>query len=133
MELIKDNYNNPYYTCENCGSIFKVSEDDIIQNKYWECSLCHHKNYIESPDKLYVSYPEDFSHTSDAVDVPNDRINMWIKDSIAYLKNNPDEYMQYTISGNTLTLVTNDDDGDEFTVYVCKNFNYCLVMDGQPI
>jgi len=46
---------------------------------------------------------------SNAVPVEESEKQEWIEASIKYLKDNPDEYMTYIASGDTLILVYKDD------------------------
>lgn len=53
MKLLKDNYNERTFACENCESEFKVHRNDLTRDtngeEYFTCPLCGERNYVCFP------------------------------------------------------------------------------------
>ena len=134
MEILKDNYNKTTLSCEECGSVLYVNEDDYQEDnsgKFWECPLCKNKNYITHFSQLIskkyspVRYPNDFISYYTGTDIDNKEINSWIESGFKYLYDNPDEPFHFTASGNSFVAVFNG--ADEYDVIVSKDYSDVMV------
>ena len=134
MEILKDNYNKTTLSCEECGSVLYVNEDDYQEDnsgKFWECPLCNNKNYITHFSQLIskkyspVRYPNDFISYYTGTDIDNKEINSWIESGFKYLYDNPDEPFHFTASGNSFVAVFNG--ADEYEVIVSKDYSDVMV------
>jgi hypothetical protein len=56
-----------------------------------------------------------------AAKIDQGTLERWIDESITYLDNHPDEGVYYTMSGDSVVLVTREDEGcDTYEVHVLK-------------
>ena len=50
MKVLKDNYNERVFECENCESELLVHRDDLLRDEvgeeYFTCPLCGERNYV---------------------------------------------------------------------------------------
>lgn len=53
MEVLKDNYNERIFSCENCESELKVHRVDLkrdeVGEEYFKCPLCGERTYVCFP------------------------------------------------------------------------------------
>ena len=54
MEVLKDNYNERVFVCDNCESELKVHRDDLIRDiqigeTYFICPLCGERTFVCFP------------------------------------------------------------------------------------
>lgn len=124
--------------CPVCGTELEVEPDDWHSiNNYVECLVC--KYYLSSADKIgsygqefetYL-YPDDFTDFSVGKDMSDDWINGMIREGVNYLKNNPDEIVWYTATGNTLIIIFSYSEDEEYCVSVAKNYKEVNIPYGQ--
>lgn len=78
--------------------------------------------------KTYVDNPSRYDYTLDLEPFPANAakigqadLERWINEGITYLDDHPDESVYYTASGDSLVLVTREDEGsDDYEVQVLK-------------
>ena len=123
MKVLKDNYNkidNKSYSyprktiCENCGSELEYEKDDIrigwLGAVYVDCPLCGFDNMLyEHEDCVTLTvdnleFPTHFHHTcveNGAVDcVDNTTIKHYLNKAIKYFRENKDEFVWHSQTGN---------------------------------
>ena len=102
--------------CELCGSEIHYDHIDGIGEYglyYVICPECLGKTYIDdgidvNTENLAIEHFANYSEDSKHIEFP--RIKDWIKEGVEYLKQNPDEYYCSRMSGDSLIMVTRDDD-----------------------
>ena len=128
MEILKDNYTNKSAECESCKSLLYVNEDDFQFDEdgygYWKCPLCGCENYIPGlmADEPHGIFPSTFYHFGDGVRVEDDEINKWIKQSVEYLRKNPDEPYYRNASGDSFAVVFNNYEDNEYDIIVARGY-----------
>ena len=119
--------------CDNCNTVLEIDEDDVTKDgelrSFLCCPVCNNRfnwkcNILEGEDvPLTHNYPEDFDDNTYAVPIDdNNRINEWIDNGIKHLRDNPDDFVWYTGTGNTLVFVFNYPDDREYYIVVSKNY-----------
>lgn len=78
------------------------------------------KTYVDNPSSRdYTLNLEPFPTTAAKIDQAT--LERWIDEGIAYLDDHPDESVHYTASGDSLVLLTREDEGsDDYEVQVLK-------------
>ena len=131
MKIIQNNYNEYNETtqeiiCEHCNSVFEIDNSDKLYDRdgdtYIYCPCCHNKVYIieEQPTKDNLKFPNDYYHYIKGVEIDNDTINGWVKESIEWFEKYPDEPFKYIGSGDSVVIVFNHE--DEYYIVVAKNY-----------
>ena len=108
--------------CEHCNTEIYYDKPDGIGEYglyYVKCPECNKSTYLDdgidvTTDNLKLEY---FSLMSEnAVPIEFSKIKDWIKEGVEYLKQNPDEYYCSRMSGDSLVMVTKEDN-DFYVVY----------------
>ena len=68
-----------------------------------------------------MDYPNNYVSFKNSKKIDDEQINTWIEECINTLKGSDDDYYMYISSGNTMVLVTRNEDAG-FDVRVCKDF-----------
>lgn len=108
--------------CEHCNTEIYYDKPDGIGEYglyYVECPECNKFTYLDdgidvTTDNLKLEYFNLISE--DAVPINFSEIKEWIKEGVEYLKQNPDEYYCSRMSGDSLVMVTKEDN-DFYVVY----------------
>lgn len=128
MKIIENNYKQEKtierIVCDNCNSVFEINEDDInidrFEDRYVCCPCCNNKVWIDYVTKDNIEFPKHFSCFKNGVDIKDNTINNWIKDSIKWLEENPNEPYRYIGTGNSIMIIFNHN--DEYYIVVAKNY-----------
>lgn len=150
MKVLKNNYNKvsahiseiniePYpriIECDECGSELEYEKSDMEVGVYGamhvKCPLCGYDNMLDGNEcditltKDNIEFPIHFHHTSKetgAVDTCNNKfVKECIRKGIDYFRENKDEFVHYTGTGNTIVYIFRYDDDEEYNVVVTDNY-----------
>lgn len=148
MKVLKDNFTgnkaninivNQYpkkLICENCDSSLEYDESDIHIGVYGAshvlCPLCGYDNMLDGDEhditltKNNIEFPTHFHHTSvetGAVDVCNTvYIRKCVSEAIDYFRENKDEFVYYTGTGNAMIYVFRLSGDEEYEVVVSDSY-----------
>ena len=125
---VQENVIEEEYICEKCNSVFVYDDYDIYVDKDGEesviCPCCNHSCVVYTPTtKDNIEFPKSFYQfgiRDGAVDIDNEEITSWIKETIVWLKRHPEEPYKYRGGGNTFLCVFNHE--DEYYIMVAKNY-----------
>lgn len=148
MKVLKNNYENnqtnnkniePYprfHVCQSCLSELEYDESDLRIGElglcFLDCPLCEYENIIEDNEntitltKDNIEFPVHFFHTSEddgAVDVcTNEYIKESINKAIECFRNNKDEFVWISETGNTFITVFRFDGDEDYYVVVTNDY-----------
>lgn len=146
MKVLKDNYREtveeikrlkaePYprkLLCEKCESELEYDKSDketgVYGLYYIKCPLCKHDNYLDEGEDITVEnieFPTHFGHTSDesAVDCfNNETIKEYIREGIAFLRKNKDEFDWFVRTGNLHLRVHKYSGDEQYEIMTTKDF-----------
>ena len=147
MKIIKSGNNFVYpkrLRCPICGTELEVEPDDWQLRygftgefvKFVKCPICHYLLSLadridDEPEFETYLYPADFDDFSVGKDMSDDWINGMIREGVNYLKNNSDEIVWYTATGNTLIIIFSYSEDEEYCVSVAKNYKEVNIPYGQ--
>ena len=133
MKIIQNNYElyntlEEEYICEECNSVFEYNENDIWldakNNEYVTCPCCNHSCVVSVPTtEDNIEFPKSFYKFGENIDsfkVNDKEITKTIKDTINWLKDNPEEYYRFIAYGDTFICVFNHE--DEYYIIVAKDY-----------
>ena len=139
MKIIQNNYEAPIIEeenfniiCEECNSVFEIEKEDCHIGQYGiafvNCPCCGKENIIDEYsidlNKNNLDFPTHYTHIAtknkETSFIENKEINNWIKESINWLEQNPQETFRYGATGDTFTVVFNHE--DEYWVVVTKDY-----------
>ena len=133
MKIIQNNYElyntlEEEYICEECNSVFEYNENDIWldakNNEYVTCPCCNHSCVVSVPTtEDNIEFPKSFykfGKNIDSFKVNDKEITKTIKDTINWLKDNPEEYYRFIAYGDTFICVFNHE--DEYYIIVAKDY-----------
>lgn len=126
----KENYK---IICPHCNSELEYEKEDLYWNfKNDDCGLsidCPCCGDIIIIDKCSpIEYPKAFYHFGQKENsgrISDEEIKQWIKQGIRWLeqnKNNLEEWIWYTGSGDTKVVIYRYDGDEAYTIDVCKNY-----------
>lgn len=130
-QIFLNEINVSIHTCDKCGENFEPetyigAHGDVFA----VCPHCGNEEWINegvSLDSTNLSYPQHFYHCSEnAVKISDVRITEWVRECLDRIDKDSDYCM--TASGDTLCIVAKtDEELNEVTVYVCKNYSECQI------
>lgn len=142
MRIIKQGTAYPIRVrCPVCQTELEVDQYDWQPRLYNTgncvvCPICN--NSITADDAIddepefeTYKYPDDFTDYSVGKDLSDDWINSMIREGVNYLKNNPDEIVWYTATGNTFIIIFSYSEDEEYCVSVAKNYKEVHIPYGQ--
>ena len=134
MKVIMNNKDKPVQvTCEHCGSVLEVTEQDIEFGEYGfpygTCPCCGESIELDEafPDAKItleeLRFPQHFDHVSadaGSADCFDKELMPHIKEAIQHLRNHPrDDSWGGWITGNLFLLIERCD--DEYIIYTSKD------------
>lgn len=143
MKVLKNNYEAKkeesyprFHVCGDCGSELEYEESDLRIGElglvFLDCPLCDYENIIEGNEntitltKDNVEFPTHFFHTSEedgAVDVcTNEYVKESINKAIEYFRNNKNEFVWISETGNTSITVFRLDGDEDYYVVVTNDY-----------
>lgn len=143
MKVLKNNYEAKkeesyprFHVCGDCGSELEYEESDLRIGElglvFLDCPLCDYENIIEGNEntitltKDNVEFPTHFFHTSEedgAVDVcTNEYVKESINKAIEYFRNNKNEFVWISETGNTSITVFRLDGDENYYVVVTNDY-----------
>lgn len=152
MKVLKDNYTEsninikaeqtkPYprkHICESCASELEYEKSDVYIGvygaAYLDCPLCGYDNMLEDHEDTItltldnIEFPIHFHHASiedGAVDTcDNKHVKEFVQRAIKSFRKDKDEddWVRYTMSGNTMIFVFKLDGDECYEVYVGENY-----------
>lgn len=163
MKVLKNNFNlfnlttstsnsiKPYprkIICDRCGSELEYEHSDVVigalGGAYVYCPLCNYDNMIDSHEdevtltKDNVEFPKHFHYTSvntGAVDnCDNEHITKAINNAIDYFRQNKDEFIWLTETGNLhLTVFRYEEDNDYYVVVTDNYYSTYIPFEDKDI
>ena len=118
-------------TCEYCGSVIELDEDDLNIGQYgaayYICPVCGERCMADNVDGITltadnIDFPKHFNHSVDGVKLTKEDVKKYIKDGIKFFRENPDSFTYVTGSGNTGVMVLNYSGDEEYLVVVTKDY-----------
>ena len=133
----KDNLEERFTTCTDCGCEIGYTQDDVATNflnETIECPKCY-KNIVVKTFDRPLKFPDTYYHFSKnnrTVDYANDDIEKQVKDCIKHCLEENIEYYYYAC-GNIMAIVLRENDG--FGVYVIDDYyeNYLSVEEAREL
>ena len=127
---LKDNTATTKITCDNCGSVLEVGEDEFEIGEFGlkgvKCGACGEMTYADDSITLTasnVSYPQHFSIlTPEKCKAMSDsEINKYIGEALRMIGKDTD--YSAMASGDTMVFAYKaDEESSEVGVIVCKNY-----------
>lgn len=127
---------NVFYTqkCKCCGAELRYTEEDTQVEefgvRFLKCPVCSEKILSNISDLVLthenIEFPKHFYKTrEDAIDVPDARIQDWIREILTNFKQGTAKEFSYIGTGNTFIVVL--EVADAYDIYVAKNYWECSV------
>ena len=118
-------------TCANCCARLECEDEDIYEGAYGlyyvKCPECGQDAMVcdldgVELDEHNIEYPKHFSIMSEgAIDIPNEKIQCWVRESLNRLKDCEDGDYTFCGSGNTMVFAFKC--AEEYVIYVAKNYS----------
>ena len=118
-------------TCDECGAQLECEHEDVYEGAfglwYVKCPECGQDAMAWEIDGIEldehnIEYPKHFrAMCEDAVDIPNETIQCWVRECLTRLKDYEDGEHTYCGSGNTMVFAFKYE--DEYAIYVAKNYS----------
>lgn len=122
--------------CNNCGRTFEYDLDNCDIGEYGlyyiHCPHCDHYDCIEEEEGIELNIDnlreEHFADHSNGKPVDFSEIKRWIKIGITFLKSNPDQFVYFTMSGDSFIMIFRE--GDEFGVVYTNDYEDVYLNGG---
>lgn len=120
----KDNFEERFTTCDNCGCEIGYTKDDVIANNYnetIECPNCFKDIVVKTFDRPF-KFPDSYYHFNKdnrTIEHTNDDIEKQVKYCVKHCLEENIEYC-YWASGNIMVIALKEDDG--IGVYVIDDY-----------
>ena len=145
MKVIKNNYENKSeekpiksyprkFTCEFCNSELQYDKEDLIAGvfgcMFLNCPCCNKENAIDDEGitltKCNIEFPTHFyHHYKEGIVLDccnNDEIKKCINKAIEYFRDNKNEYIWFTETGNLCITVYREEEDEDYYITVTNNY-----------
>ena len=136
MRVIREKKTNNEFPkeiiCERCGSDLEIDKYDIkegyLGQAYVECPVCGEKTYngLEDYNKDItidsVKYPDNFYCFKDGVKLSSDEVEKYIKDIVGHFRREPESFVSYAGSGNSVVIGFNFSGDEEYVIIVAQGY-----------
>src|SRR5574344_224645 len=115
--------------CEYCNAELEVDKEDAHIGEYglydYIYPCCNMKNTIDDGIDLTkdnLQFPIHYYSFNDGKDIPDEKINKWVKVCIEKLEEDKESYISWTGTGNTKVFVQKFEKDNEYSITVCKGY-----------
>ena len=138
MRVISEQKKINRVECEWCKALLEYEPEDLEYKElgcaYVKCPLCHKESMVDEEINLTpenIEFPKHFHHFHQSVEgakhISIGEIYNQVRLGMQYLKNNPNEYLWYTMTGDTLIWVSTEDESDMYDFGFTQDFYETLV------
>ncbi len=125
LNKVKENYPKKI-ECE-CGAELEYDKEDMhigaLGYYHITCPVCEEEILLDEEEVIELNennlrFPTNYFDYKNGNEI--EKVDLWVRECIIHLKNNPNKNYVFTGSGNTMVFVLKYSEGKEYYVHVSK-------------